>query len=276
MGVLPEDTRRVNRARWDELARLHVRSPFYGVDAFRAGGDALDPIVAAEIGQVAGLRLVHLQCHFGLDTLCLARRGAAVTGLDFAPAAIAEARGLAAETGIAARFVESDVYDAPRALGERFDMAFVSWGALNWLPDIAAWARVVADVLAPGGRLYFAEGHPSLYMLEQADAAGPIVPTYDYFQGAAPLVSHSDRSYSGDPDTLANTTMHEWIHPLGAVVTALIAAGLTLEWLHEHAALPWQGLPCMVGGDDGLYRLPPDHPRLPLAYSLSARAPDGP
>jgi SAM-dependent methyltransferase len=271
MTVPPEESRRVNRARWNELARLHVRSPFYGVDAFRAGDLALDPIVDAELGPVDGLRLVHLQCHFGLDTLLLARRGADVTGLDFSDAAIEAARALAAETHTPARFVQSDVYEAPRALGTRFDLAFVTWGAINWLPDIAAWARVVADVLEPGGRLYLAEGHPTLAILEQADPGAPIVPTYDYFQGPAPLVSHSDRSYSGDPDPVANTAMHEWIHPIGAVVTALIVAGLDVAWLHEHDAVPWQALPCLIGGADGLFRLPPDRPRLPLAYSLAAR-----
>ena len=159
---------RINRARWDELVPIHLRSPDYRVAAFKAGEDHLHPIEAAEIGPIAGKRLVHLQCHFGLDTLCLARRGAVVTGLDFSPAAIAAARALAAQTGIPARFVGGNIYEAPALLGERFDIVYVSWGALNWLPDIARWAAVVAALLDPGGFLYLLEGHPLAMALEQA------------------------------------------------------------------------------------------------------------
>jgi 2-polyprenyl-3-methyl-5-hydroxy-6-metoxy-1,4-benzoquinol methylase len=269
-----ETSREVNRARWNELAALHVRSPFYGVEAFRAGSSALDPIVDAGLGLVAGLRIAHLQCHFGLDTLTLARRGATVTGLDFSSVAIAEARRLSGETGVAGTFVEGDVFEAPRLLGAgAFDLVYVTWGAINWLPDIRAWARAVAGVLAPGGRLFMAEGHPVLYSLDQTAPDAPIRHAFPYFQGQEPLVSHSDVSYSEDSERLTHTEMHEWVHPLGAIVSALIEAGLALDWLREHDAVPWRALPSMAPGADGLYRPPPEMPSLPLAFSLSARRP---
>ncbi|HKY94959.1 MAG TPA: class I SAM-dependent methyltransferase, partial [Kiloniellales bacterium] len=132
----------LNKARWDEVVALHVASPFYGVKAFLAGRRTLSGIEQRELGSVAGKRLVHLQCHFGLDTLTLARMGATVTGLDFSEKGVAQARRLAEEAGLEARFVLGNVYDAPTLLGERYEVAFVSWGAINWLPDIEGWARV--------------------------------------------------------------------------------------------------------------------------------------
>jgi 2-polyprenyl-3-methyl-5-hydroxy-6-metoxy-1,4-benzoquinol methylase len=141
-----------NRRGWDERVAIHLRdrTGFYGVDGLKRGERTLGPIVDAELGPVAGLSVVHLQCHFGLDTLTMARNGARVVGLDFSPAAIAAARALAAETGLAARFVEGDVYDAPKLIDERFDRVFVTWGAICWLPRIDRWAAVVAAMLKPG------------------------------------------------------------------------------------------------------------------------------
>jgi SAM-dependent methyltransferase len=266
---------RINRARWDELVGIHLRSPDYRVAEFRAGEDHLHPIEAAEIGPIAGRRLVHLQCHFGLDTLCLARRGAAVTGLDFSPAAIAAARALAEETGIAARFVAGNLYDAPALIGERFDVVYVSWGALNWLPDIKGWAQVVAELLDDGGFLYLLEGHPLAMLFEQEGPDAPILPTYDYFQNPGPLVSFAATSYTSDPDPIAHTEMHEWIHPIGAVVTALIEAGMALDWVHEHDRVAWRMFPCLQEGGDRMWRMPAGRPSLPLAYSLRARKPAG-
>ncbi len=264
---------RVNRARWDELADIHRHSPFYGADRLRAGSYRLTPIETAELGEVAGRRLVHLQCHIGLDTLHLARQGAIVTGLDFSPRAIEAARALAAETGLAARFVEGNVYDATDLIAERFDVVFITWGAITWLPDIARWAAIVATLLAPGGFLYLADAHPAALMLEQDAPDAPIVARYDYRTGAEPLVFHQPVSYSGDPDPTRHTAEHVWNHPLGAVVDALIAAGLVIEWLHEHDGLPWALFPCLEAGADGLYRLPAGRSRLPLAFSIRARKP---
>ena len=163
-----------NLAHWDEVTGHHVGSPFYRTDDFRAGEIVLDPVVREAVGDVAGKRLLHLQCHFGLDTLSLARMGAHVTGLDFSPKAVAQARALAADAGIGARFVCADVLDPPAGLTD-FDVVFASWGAIWWIADIAAWMRVAAGALAPGGRLFLTEGHPALLMLdERASADQPL------------------------------------------------------------------------------------------------------
>ncbi len=158
---MPEEWLALNRALWDERVPIHVASDFYDVDAFLAGASTLRSFELEEVGDVSGLTLLHAQCHFGLDTLSWARRGARVTGLDFSEPAIAAARKLAADAGIEAEFVASDVYEAAAALGGRqFDVVYTGLGALNWLPDVERWARVMASLVAPGGRFYLAEFHP--------------------------------------------------------------------------------------------------------------------
>jgi len=260
-----------NRALWDERVAIHRRDEtgFYAVETVLAGGDTLSAIEAAEIGDLRGLRVAHLQCHFGLDTICLARRGATVTGLDFSPAAIAEARTLAAACGVTAAFVEGDVYDARSLIDGEFDLVYVTWGAINWLPDIARWAAVVASLLKPGGRLYLAEAHPTTLCLDWVD--GAIAPRFDWRTAPGkPIAEDSDVTYTGAPDRLVNRRAYEWIHPLGDIVTALHASGLTVARLTEHPALTWELFPNMTEGADGLFRLPPEHPQLPLSFSLDA------
>lgn len=270
----PEGYFDANRRNWDERAALHASDDtgFYDIPAFLAGKDDLLSIEAGEIGSVEGARLAHLQCHFGLDSLRLARRGAAVTGLDFSGVAIARARELAQEAGLTARFVEGNVYDAPALMGEgAFDIVYVTWGALNWLPDIAGWARVVARLLAPGGRLYLLESHPTILAFESVD--GVIRPWFDFATAPAnPIAQDVATTYTGSARTLSSTRTYEWIHPLSAILTGLIEAGLTLEWFREHERLPYRLFANMEPAPEaGLYRLPDGHPRLPLSFSLEAR-----
>ncbi len=267
------DSFEINKARWNEVVEIHARSPFYRVDQFLAGTDMLCPIESREIGPLAGRRLLHLQCHFGLDTLSLARRGASATGLDFAPNAIAKARELGATAGIPARFVEGNVYDAPKLIAERFEIVYVTWGAICWLPDIGRWARVVAEMLEPGGFLYLLEGHPFAIALEQTAAEGPILPTYDYFQGPAPLIFREEATYADLEARIVNRESHEWNHGIGQIVTALAEAGLAIEWLHEHDSLAWRLFKCMEEGPDRMYRLPRGRSSLPLSFSIRARRP---
>ncbi len=261
-----------NRRRWDETVAIHTKAAtgFYRIEDFRAGADVLAPIESAEIGDVAGKHLLHLQCHFGLDTLSLARRGAVATGLDFSSAAIAAACALSRETGVPGTFVEGNLYDAPDLVGGPFDVVYVTWGALPWLPDIRRWAEIVAWFLKPAGYLYLLEGHPAAAVLEQAED-GRLVPTYSYFHGPKPLIFDDDTTYTGDQQKLVNTRNYEWMHPVSEVVTALIDAGLTIEFLHEHDRLPWQLYSCMTDKRDGtMFQLPPEIPSLPLAYSIKA------
>lgn len=270
------DWRRLNRANWNERTAVHLAPGGYDLRGLRGGRKAL-PIVDAELGPVDGLRVLHLQCHIGTDSLALAQRGAAVVGLDFSPAAIAAASRLAQELGLTetTRFVLADIYDAPAALAEAasFDLVFASWGTICWLPDIVAWARVVAHFLKPGGVFYFAEGHPAALVLDDSTATPDGKPgLFLPYLGRSAFIDTDPRDYADPTARLVNATTHQWLHPLSDVVTALIEAGLHLDWLHEHDAVPWRMFGCMVQDAAGLFRWP-DRPWLPLAYSLRATRP---
>jgi SAM-dependent methyltransferase len=263
----------VNRANWNDRAVIHYKDEAkdYRVAEFLAGEDSLHDIEAREIGDVAGKRVVHLQCHFGIDTLSLARRGASCVGLDFSPVALEAARELQRKTGFDASFVEGNVYDARELIEGDFDLAYVTWGAINWLPDIARWAKVVASLLKPGGQLYLLECHPGLMCLNEDTPE--LRPGYDWRTAQeAPIVMNLDTTYTGDTAKIAHTTTHEWVHPLSDIVNAVIAAGLRLDWLHEHEELAWQFAPIMLPDDRGrrMWVLPEGFPRLPLAFSLRA------
>ena len=262
-----------NRANWDERVPLHLRS--YDLAPLRAGSGRLYPIEESELRIAPGERILHLQCHIGSDTLTLAQRGAIVTGIDFSRPAVEAARALAAELGLSDRatFIESNVYEAPKvhpAQGQ-YDRVFVTWGAINWLPDIRQWAKVVSEYLRPGGRLYLAEGHPAALVFDDQAAQPDGMPGFflPYFH-REPAVLDDPSDYSDPGARLVNTRTYEWIHPLGSIVDALHEAGLRLEFLHEHAAVPWQMFRLLVPAPDGLYRWPGNQQWLPLSFSLSA------
>jgi len=221
---------------------------------------------------VDGCSLVHLQCHFGLDTLSWARHGAVVTGLDFSAPAVAEAARLAERIGVEARFVEADVYDAPAALGRTYDVVYTGRGAFNWLPDMGRWAEVVAELLAPAGRCYIVEFHPLTWIF--GDDNLDVV--YPYFWGTEPFVDDEDESDYADPAArLVNSTTYEWNHPLGEVVTALVTAGLELRFLHEFDEISFQRFSFLerLPGPRRRYGFPTSVPSLPLEYSLLAVKP---
>jgi SAM-dependent methyltransferase len=265
-----------NRKNWDERVAIHRRDEtgFYLVEQVLKGLDKLNAIEAQEIGDIRGKRIAHLQCHFGLDSLCLAAGGATVVGLDFAPSAIAEARRLASQLARKAIFVEGNVYEARTLLDGLFDIVYVTWGAINWLPDLKMWAQQVSSLLQEGGYLYLAESHPAILCFEWID--GRIVPHYDWRTPAdQPTSSDLPFTYNGASDRLRNTRTYEWIHPLSDIIGSLREAQLTIDWYHEHAALTWPLFPNMVKSEDGLYRLPTGFPQLPLAFSLKAVKPSG-
>ena len=272
---MPEpEWRRLNRANWDERVAAHLAPESdYEADLLRQGPYLLHAIEEDELGPVAGLRLLHLQCHFGIDTLALAQKGAEVTGLDFSEPAIAAARSLAAAIGIDATFVQSDIYDARAAVEGTFDRVFTTWGTIGWLPDIRAWAAVVASLLAPGGEFYFADIHPAALVFDDGVAGAGGMPGWfaPYFQGGA-IVVDDPRDYANPVAQLANARTHQFIHPVASVVQALLDAGLRLTMLHEHDTLAWKQFGCMVETEGRLYRLP-DKPWLPLSYSLKAIKP---
>jgi SAM-dependent methyltransferase len=261
-----------NRRLWDARTPVHVASEFYDVDGFRAGRTSLHDLERAEVGEVKGRSLLHLQCHFGLDTLSWARLGAAVTGVDFSPVAIAEAERLASELAIDAKFIESDVYDLPDRLDTTFDVVFTSYGVITWMPDITKWAGVVARFVAPGGFFYMAELHPAAAMLSDEPGVEDLRIGYPYRTGSKPLLFEEPGTYA-DYDAPIQLPEYVWQHGLGDVVTALVNAGLVLEFLHEHDGTVYQQLPFMHRGTDGWWRLPNDMPDVPLLFSLRAHRP---
>ncbi len=266
--------RATNRAHWDEKVALHLGPRGYNLTSLRAGHGRFNAIEEAELWPVAGSRILHLQCHFGSDSLKLAQRGASVVGLDFSAPAIEAARQLAAELGLAdrARFVHADLYDAPAAIPERaaFDMVFVTWGAISWLPDIYRWAQIVCHFLKPGGSLYLAEAHPAAMVFDDAAMLSDGRPGYfaPYFS-REPVVMEEAHDYIDETTTVANATTYTWVHPLGEVISAVLEAGMTLDWLHEHDTVTWHMFDVLIKGADGLWRWP-DKPWLPLAFSLRA------
>jgi SAM-dependent methyltransferase len=268
------DWRETNRAHWDEKVPLHLGPTGYDLADLRAGFGRLNAIEEAELGSVRNLRVLHLQCHFGRDTLILAQRGATVVGLDFSAPAIAAAKALATELGLAprARFVAADLYAAREAIPEpaSFDKVYVTWGAIQWLPDIAAWAQIVAHFLRPGGSLYLAEAHPAALVLDDANALPDGTPgLFAPYFAREPLVTQEPHDYIDETATVANATTHTWIHPLGDIVSSLIRAGLRLDWLNEHDGVTWRMFRTLKQGADGIWRWP-DRPWLPLSFSLQA------
>ncbi|MGP3924627.1 class I SAM-dependent methyltransferase [Streptomyces sp. 8N616] len=256
---------------WDERVPIHAASDFSDLDGFRKGRDTIRDFEAAEVGDVTGKSLLHLQCHIGLDTLSWARRGAGpVVGLDFSESAVDTARELAADLGLSpdrAAFVAADVYDAAEAAPDpSYDIVYTGVGALCRLPDIPRWAEVAASLVAPGGFLYLAEFHPLTDALD--DETGSRI-AYDYFS-RDPWVDETPGTYTDFSAPTVNNRSVEWQHPVGEVVSALAAAGLRIEFLHEHDVTLFQRFPAMRRGEDGLFRLPQDGPRIPLMYSLRA------
>jgi SAM-dependent methyltransferase len=261
-----------NQAWWDERTPIHSASEFYDLAGFVADPEAthLRPFEVEEVGDVAGRTLVHPQCHFGMDTLSWARRGARVTGLDFSEPAVETARRVAAEIGVEADFVAGNVYDAVELLGGRtFDVVYTGLGALVWLPDMRRWAQVMADLTAPGGLFYLAEFHPITEVFGDRD----LTVKQPYFHDR-PQVWDEPGTYTDFDAPTTDNVSYQWTHPVGEVVSALIDAGLTIELLHEHDYTLFPRWSFLVhDAESRQYRMPGDRPSLPLMYSVRARKP---
>lgn len=225
------------------------------------------------LGDVTGLRGIHLQCHIGTDTLSLHRLGARMTGLDFSPAALHQARALASRAGADIDYVESTVDGAVAALGAGgFDLVYTGIGALCWLPRIRDWAQTVAALLRPGGRLFIREGHPVLATM--ADPTGPdsqLVIAYPYFEQPDPQMWDEPGTYVETDIEFDHNVTYEWNRGLGEIVTALLDAGMQVTGLVEHDSVPWEALPgLMVVDDRGEWRLRQHPERMPASYTLQA------
>jgi SAM-dependent methyltransferase len=266
-----------NRALWNSWTRINLRSQLYDVEGFVAGRRRdLDPIARAGPGAVRGKSLLHLQCHFGMDTIRWAAQGARVTGVDFSEEAIAEARALAARMGVPATFVQSAIDELPAKLDGRFDVVFTSHGVLGWLPDLDRWARVIAHFLAPGGVFYIVEAHPILFCFDDRREAPDLCLLYPYFHGPEPIRDEHRGCYAA-PDDPITSVEHVWLHTLSDVIGSLLRAGLRIESFDEYPFLAWRFFPWMERRADGWWYLP-ERPALPLGsgslplmFSLKAR-----
>jgi len=273
-----EDYVAVNRAHWDERAAPHAASPEYDVERLISGERRLSDVVAFDeplLGDIAGLRGLHLQCHIGTDTLSLARLGATMTGLDLSGASLEQARRIARSAGVEIDYVQSEVYSAAQALGGRtFELLYTGIGALCWLPDIRRWADIAAELVEPGGRLFVREGHPMMWTIDEARAErdGTLELRYPYFEREQGNVWDFDETYVTTDVSFEHTKSIDWNHGIGEIISAVLDAGFELTGFVEHRSQPWLSLPgCMELGSDGEWRLKADEWRLPLTYTLQAR-----
>lgn len=262
-----KDYTETNRDLWNGWTKIHAKSKFYDLDGFRSGKTSLKPTELEELGDVSGKSLLHLQCHFGLDTLSWARRGARVTGVDFSEEAISFARSLSKELDIEAEFICSDIYDLPEVLDRQFDIVFTSYGVLCWLSDLRTWATIIKRYLRPGGTFYIVTFHPYVAVL---DDSGEHIEN-SYFYSTEPMKYECQGSYAGsyeDPDF--THTAYEWVHGLGDIVTALISAGLKLEFLHEFPFSIQRFQPFFEEIAPGRYALKDRPNTIPLMFSIRA------
>jgi SAM-dependent methyltransferase len=253
-----------NRALWDVWTRLHLHSEFYGADAFRAGKKSLTWLEQEEIGFVRGKSLLHLQCHFGQDTLSWARLGAEVTGIDFSLESITQARLMAEQLNLPARFLCADLESGSLPIDETFDIIYTSFGVLSWLSQLRPWAQIIAKHLAKGGFFYIIEFHPVFGMLDDEGEAFK----YSYFSNVEPIISSETSSYSGisHPPLLC----YQWNHSLSDVVTALTEAGLRVIFLHEFPYCLHNCYPFLSESSPGKYVVAKYPGLLPLLFSIKA------
>ncbi len=267
-----------NLSLWNKLAKQHQTSQFYDVPAFVQGATSLKHVELQEMGDVEGKNLLHLQCHFGMDTLSWVRSGARATGVDFSDEAISGAKKLAEETGLEARFIQSDVLKLKGRFPEEFDIVFTSYGVVCWLADLKLWAEIIAESLKPGGTFYMVEFHPLARML---DDDGNHLSFGCYFEGKGPEKHEEEGSYA-DPSSKEKTVCYEWPHGLGELVSALIGAGLQLEFLHEFPYSAYQCFPYLQdNGDPERFTLKDEAAifagkphKIPLMYSIKAHKPE--
>jgi SAM-dependent methyltransferase len=268
-----DDYLKANLASWDEAVGLHVGSELYDVPGFKAGGTSLSEIELGELGPLVheGTRLLHLQCHFGLDTLSWAREGAVVTGADFSGEGIRTARALAAATGLSPRatFVQSDVEHLPDVLSGQFDVVFTSWGVLIWLGDLERWAQVIDHFLAPGGTFYIAEFHPYSFLLADDAEAEALRIAYPYFLYGEPQRFDEDGDYADKEAKVEHTVTFEWLHGFGEIVDPLLHRGLRLDFLHELPyTVPGLSFDFLEKDERGLLRVKGHHEDFPLSFTL--------
>jgi 2-polyprenyl-3-methyl-5-hydroxy-6-metoxy-1,4-benzoquinol methylase len=254
----------LNRTNWNNRVAGHLTSDFYEMDAFRAGKSSLKEIELALLGNVEGKSILHLQCHFGQDTLSLARMGAQVTGVDFSDKAIQEAQKLAAELSIDAAFICCDLYSAPEFLQEKFDIVYTTYGTIGWLPDVTKWAEVIAHFLKPNGKLIFVDFHPVVWMFD--DDFTHVA--YNYFQ-EDPIIEEVSGSYADREIQITDTTI-TWNHGLSEVYQALQSAGLIIDHFSEYPFSPYDCLNDLIEVEPNRFQVKHLVNKIPMVYALTA------
>ena len=261
------DAEDANRAHWDEIAPVHIKS--YNISRLKEGAHVLDEIEIADVGDVKGKSLLHLQCHIGTDTLSWARLGASVTGIDFSGKSIELAKELARELRLDAEFITCGVYDLPKHLDRQFDIVYASRGVLCWLSDLHRWARLIFRYLKPDGFFYLMESHPLLSVFDDTGTSELKI-KHSYFhkdeptKWDGPYPDYSDESY------LVKTPTYEWQWTLSDIVNALISAGLSIEFLNEYEKTFYKAHPDMQRAEDGWWYLPRKKRYIPLMFTLKA------
>ena len=262
-----------NRKAWDGWAAVHFGSEYYDVAGFKTGKCTLKSVEVEELGDVTGKSLLHLQCHFGLDSLSLARRGARVTGVDFSEQAVSTAWRLNEEENLGARFVRSNIYELPECLDDRFDIVFTSYGALCWLPDPRRWAAVIAHFLKPGGFFYIVEHHVFMNVFDNEAYVTDLNVTDAYFHTREPARFVGEGTYACRDDQTTYES-YEWTHSMADIVNSLTGAGLRIEFLNEFPFIDWQAFPFLERDGEGWWRMPSGKPDLPLMFSIKASRPE--
>jgi ubiquinone/menaquinone biosynthesis C-methylase UbiE len=253
-----------NRNAWNQRTGVHKGSAFYDLEGFKKGNTVLNRIELEELGDVKGKSLLHLQCHFGMDTMNWERLGAICTGVDLSDDAIALAKATAAELGLSTIFINCNVYDLKNYCGKKFDIVFTSYGTIGWLPDLEKWADIVSYFLKSGGVFYIADFHPALWMMdEQFEHI-----KYPYFN-AAVIAEENSGTYT-DRDAPIKTKEYSWNHPMSDILNNLISKGLEIEFLHEFGYSPYKCFNKLEQGEDGMWRITGMDEKLPMMYSIRA------
>ncbi len=261
---LNQDYLAINKACWNARTEHHINSNFYKLDKFLNGASSLNSIELDLLGDIRGKKILHLQCHFGMDTLSLARMGAHVTGVDLSNKAIDKAKELNIQLNLDANFICCNIYDLPQYLNEQFDIVFTSYGSIGWLPDIEKWAEIVSQYLKPQGELIFVEFHPFVWMYDNNFSRIQ----YSYFNVEA-IVETELGSYA-DSNAPIKTESVGWNHPISDVFNNLIKNGLDIDVFKEFDYSPYNVFPNMEETEKGRFRLKSFGNKLPLIYAIKA------
>ncbi len=254
-----------NKKLWNERVGVHAKSELYNLDGFKNGDTSLQSVELKEVGDVKNKTMLHLQCHFGLDTLSWARLGAKATGVDFSEEAIKLAKSLNDELRLNAEFICSNIYDIESRINEKFDIVFTSYGTIGWLNDLQEWGRLISKFLKPGGFFYIVDFHNIMWMFDEEYKYFK----YSYFFDEEPIAEENQGTYA-DRNAGIKNVEYGWNHPLSEVINSLINNGLKIDFLHEFPFSVYDVFPATVKGKDGFYRLKGMENIIPMMFSVKA------